>query len=796
MLEGPRLGHFYDFLLRHRPAPPVSGEILLIDSSFPGQEFGEDILEPGAASSLLYTMAELGTETLIIQVPILGLSAGRSAGEAEILYRFDEEFSLLSRNIRNLFEAIKTGSVAPAESARYVGELVELSGKGKERLVSALVRRDEEGIKSMEKAAAFFGHVRRPGDLRVQLIRAGEGGQPAFLAERDEYSRAMPDRDGALRRVIPVMKAVELSDGRAAEKTAEHIIYGALKTRYANSAITYTDASGLYSGQVLTARDSRNGKDIVIPLDRNGAVLFELPRGGEGFRHIGISEFLAYDEADRGLRRLIAEGETLGIFQGVEGENQPGFLYDYALSLREEFAQAANGGTEANRLSWIDARNSYFSNLENFLYGPSEMRLVDGYEKIIASESLGETEISKMTEMRDALIRAFAGLREKHKEVLELRNRLESALSGSFCILGRVSKEPPRTQESFFSLIAGFPQSIIRSTRGAFYRANPTDAEASALLANSLLTGRAIKPGNKRCLLAGSLFCSLLICLMIKTLGPAATLGAGVLLTLLAGMGFSVGFILSGLWLDPAAPVTAGCASVLISFIYVLAAGRRYTRRFHLAYGPFVSQPCLRSVIRAGKPLPSQTVTANAAVAAIRKSDPADPENASVSNIQTVLAFHNKAAELFKKAGGTIIGLDGDTVSACFGSPLERVFLNSKRENSPYEDNIYALSAPALRAVDFVSEIARRAECANWYFGLDMGDCVFAWSALSGYFALGNSVRKARILSQAAVRYKSRIVVSEAINETLPAPALKKLDSFKSKGDAGEEPFFELPAGT
>ena len=202
-LEGPRLGPFYDFLLSRRPALPISHEILVIDSAIPGLGLGNDILEPGTVSSLLYTLAELRAHTLIIQVPILGLSAGGTAGEEEILHRFDEEFSILSGNIRNLFEGIRTGSVAPQDSPRYVGELVELSERGKERLVSALIRRDEEGIFSMERAAAFFGNARRPGDLRVQLIRAGSPGQPGVLEEAGTYSRVQSDRDGVLRRVSP-----------------------------------------------------------------------------------------------------------------------------------------------------------------------------------------------------------------------------------------------------------------------------------------------------------------------------------------------------------------------------------------------------------------------------------------------------------------------------------------------------------------------------------------------------------------------------------------------------------------
>ena len=787
LFDGPRLGPFYDFLLRQRRSYPVSQDILIIDSSVPGQELGDDILEPGAAASLFYTMTELGGRTLIIQVPILGLSAGGTAGEAEIIDRFDEEFSILSRNIRNLFDGIRTGSVAPAESTRYVGELVDLSEKGKERLVSALVRRDEEGIVTMEKAAALFGHVRRPGDLRVQLIRAGKGGWPGVLAERDEYSRSRPDRDGVLRRIAPVITVPEFSEGEAGERTLEHIIYGALKTRYKSSGIEHSD-----SGRFLAARNSPDGKDTIIPLDRTGAVLFEVPRKGDDFRRIGISDFLEYDEADRSLRRLLADGETLGIYQGIEGEKHPSILYDYALSLRDELVSSPDFLNEEKKSAWIEARNSYFACLEAFLYGPAEMNLVSGYEAIIASESLGEAAVTKMTGMRDSLIRTFVSLRARYNEVFELREKIESALTGSFCILGRASSLSSPPPASTYSWFHDFPRGLISSIRSALFKTYATDVEASALLANSILSGRVVKPGGYMYLFCFSVVCAFFVCFLIKSFGPAPVLGIGTLLSLLVCTGFSLSFILSGFWLDPLVPAAAAAAGTLVSFAWTLIAGRRYSRRFRLAYGPCVSGSCLRSVIRAGRPLPSQAATVRAAVVAVKNSEPAARGNPQSAEALPVLAFHEKVSDLFRKAGGTIIGTDADLVTVCFGSPLERVFLRGKEKMSPYEDNIHALAAPALRAADIVSEIARRPDCGFWHFGLDIGSCTFAWTALSGYFALGSAVRKARILSRLAGRYRTRIVISSSVNEALPDLIAKKLDVLKEKDGQGGEPFYRL----
>jgi len=179
---------------------------------------------------------------------------------------------------------------------------------------------------------------------------------------------------------------------------------------------------------------------------------------------------------------------------------------------------------------------------------------------------------------------------------------------------------------------------------------------------------------------------------------------------------------------------------------------------------------------------------------AIKKSDPAalrdstDPR----ASAQTVLDFQEKVSELFKKAGGTITGTDGDLVTVCFGSPLERVFLGSKKEASPYEGNIHARAAPALRAVDSVSEIKRRPECASWNFGLDMGNCTYSWTPLSGYTALGIPIQRARILSRLTGRYRAHIIISSAVNEVLPELAVKRLDTLKGIEGPGDEPFYRL----
>ncbi|MDR2618235.1 MAG: hypothetical protein LBC62_05125 [Treponema sp.] len=797
LVAGPRLGSLYDALLRRRPALGVSRELLIIDTlapgDLPGLDVSDNILEPSAAASVLLTMTELKAGTLIVQVPILGLSAGGSAEEDEIRYRFDEEFGVLSRNIRNLFDAIRTGSVAPGDSARYVGELVELSERGKERLVAALVRRDEEGITGLEKAARAFGNVRRPGDLLVQVIKRGSSGPAGreALADWGEYSRVQADRDGKLRRIAPVKTGFspEAREGQV----LEHIIYGALKTRYSRSEIETAE-----TGPVLRIQERAGGVDRTLPLDRDGALLFEVPQKGEHFRRIYLKDFLDYDEADRNLRRLLGEAESLGIYSGLEGERNPGYLYDHALSLREDMLESdpAEPGKEEQKAAWIDARNAYFKSLEDFLYGPSEMNLVGGYEELMA-EALGEEGIARLTELRDSLIRAFVGLREKYNEVLELRTSLEAALTGSFCILGPSGPEGGEGRGEGVS--ASFPGNLLRLFRQGAQEPAPefSGVESSALLANSLLTGRAVAPGRVLWLLLGGAACALLAGLLLRTMGAALSLVTGALFSLLSGAAFSWSFILSGIWLDPLVPAAASAAAALVSFVWALVLKGRFSRQFRLCYGPAISGASLRRVIREGKPRPAEAVTVWAAVVAVRnpglmaQEDRVNPR----SGAEASLAFREKAAGYFRRAGGTVVGSEDDLLLACFGSPLERIALGGRKASSPYADNAHARYAPAVRAAGFVTELLSKEESRLWSYAIDTGECTFTWSPLSGYSAFGRPAVRARILSTLASRYRARVIITAQVNDALPDLPARKLDVLKERDGTGGEAFYELKVG-
>jgi class 3 adenylate cyclase len=161
-------------------------------------------------------------------------------------------------------------------------------------------------------------------------------------------------------------------------------------------------------------------------------------------------------------------------------------------------------------------------------------------------------------------------------------------------------------------------------------------------------------------------------------------------------------------------------------------------------------------------------------------------------------------SRLFKKAGGVIIGCDGDLVLGCFGSPLERA-ASGNINADPYARSP---SIPAVRASNFIAEVLSgtaaagsgtaataapdKAETAAWSFGIDIGECSFRYLPVSGYSAFGRPVVRARILSSLAPRYKVQVVVSAALSENLSDMPVRRLNVLKEQDGSEGEAFFQL----
>ncbi|MDR3337925.1 MAG: hypothetical protein LBT16_12060 [Treponema sp.] len=752
--------------MKYRRPPAISPELVLIETGFitkdgAEQEYSHNIIEPASVITVILTLAEMDSNALLIQAPVLGVSLGNGKPEDELQFQFDEEFALLSQNIRNLFQGIRVGSITPQEADQYVTELVRLTERGKDRLLSGLLNKDEAAARLLERSAAAFGKVWQTGDIRVtsalekaamgtEESKGGEIAGNAVPGGKPWYSRPQPDSDGVLRRIAPIL--------RAGEVNTEHIVFAALKGRFELAGLDIRD---LQPKLVLINAEGEQ----VFNLDTQDCILIEKPRGNGDFRRLPLSVFFDYEKLDQELFRFLQEAESQGYFAYIDPETYPTFLYKYSRTLQDEMLEKGNNG---KRAEWLKLRNEYLRSVEVFSYGPSESSLVAGYERLIAQEGLEAAGIDRIVAMRNEVIGAFLRIRDKYQELSKLRNGLAAALESSFCILGPVSASPEWG----------------------------SSVEASALLANSLLTGRSVIPLASPYTLLWSGLLALFILFLLRKTGPAITFIAGFFLLCLEGALFSLSFIFTGYWIDPVIPVLTTAAGILISFFIALHIKIRSAKQLRRAYSAHLAPYYLRQVIKAGCPLPQEPIKAKTAIIAIRQPSLLTKENRDnpLDNARAAEAFRQRVFRYFTRTGGIFVGAEGDLALVSFGSPLERVCLNTMKKEPPYEDEPHARSnnSPAAKAVGSVMDfIARTPEASSWYFGIDMGECAFSYSEQGGYSVFGSPAVRARILSGLAPRYKAQILASGGVTEKIDGAISQRLDVLKDK-DGSKEIFYKL----
>ena len=664
LLSGPKLGKHYDFLLSFRQPPPVSREILIIETG--------ELIENSDILSVLMTLTEMEASNLIMTGRTSHSSSAVAVTEEEIRRRFFDEYVLLGTNIRNLFEAIRSGSLAPEHAPGYVERLVELTEQGRDRLLTTLIDRDDDFIRSI----AVFGNY----------------------LEAD--TRAVPDRDGKIRRVRPI----------DFESSIEHPVYLTLKSRYAISQIETVDHK-----RILWLR-GYDGNDIDIPLDRDGNIL---AAWNCVFRNVDISLFRRYDEADRVMRAALEASDELGAFSRTLPEQSPLFLGDYALLLRQELLQKPDS---EKRLSWIRARNNYFKSLNDFLFGPAQTLLVNGYDQLIADEaSLGEEGLASLARMRSDLILSFTDMREFYDELTTLRSKLEEELASSFCIMG--------------------------SEDSSLY---------CALLANTLITGSHIKPSNDRQILFFSIAAAFVVLTVIFLMPQAAALIVGIVLSVLSAACFGLFFIFYSYWIDPLAAFSASLCGTLVIFYCKYAVFKYRTRRFRAAYGASVSHNVLKGLIKSGRPRLSETNVCETAVVAVKdinllnREDNEKPRGGGRARKE----FYAAVKRTVFNSGGIIAGFEGDVILACFGSPL-------KPADSPRKG---AVEVPVNKACAFVKELIND-EKISWRFGIDSGECAFSWSAESGFSANGRPAVRAKVLVSKTARLQVRSLFTDTVRD-------------------------------
>jgi hypothetical protein len=599
----------------------VSREILIIET--------DEFIDSNDLFTVLMTLTEMGADSFVMTGRVLPTSSPLTVTEMEIRRRFYDEYSILGSNIHNLFEGIRMGFVNPVQAPVFVEQVVELAHQGRDRLIAALIDRDEDFL----RAISVFGN---------------------YL---EANSNPRLDNDGRLRRVGLI------DDG------VEHPVYRKLESRYAVSRIESIDQR-----QILWLR-THEGNDIDIPLDRNGNIITPW---NSNFRRVDLDLFIKYELAARAMHSALEEANELRAFSQISPDRIPLFIADNALLLLDELLESPNN---ENRSAWIMSRTNYFNSLDDFFNSPE------------AAEEI------------------FASTREIYTELKTLHTILKNELAMSLCIIGP-----------------------------------PLNSQYSALLANALITGSHIKPVNEMTVILWSIIASLAVLFVVFLLRPLILLPLGLFLSIFAAAVFGTLFIFSSYWIDPIIVLYSSSAGIFVLFLSKSAYLRYRARAFRMAYRTCVSKDVLKTLITAGRPGLSEVSVSFACVIAIRDFNLLGREgNEKSQNAgKARRAFYAMARREILKVKAVIAGFEGDTVFACFGSPLV------KSDNPTYE------------ACAFVGKLLKN-EKILWRFGIDSGECAFFWSPETGFSVNGRPAIRAKVLASRTARFQLRALITDYV---------------------------------
>ncbi|GHU39573.1 hypothetical protein FACS1894190_04910 [Spirochaetia bacterium] len=750
------LGAYFDFLLQKRPAKPISKEIVLL---VPGNSrLGENVIEASTAAQVIMTLTEMEAASLLIQVPVLGVSTGNSANDSELFLRFDEEFSIISGNVRNLFDGIKAGSVAPNDAGRMVNEVLALTDAAKERLLTQTVKRDEHLSAQMESIADVFGAVFFAGDSRFDVVRKSDGASSApNKPYAVVYANVRADADGRLRRAAPVLTI-------SGAEQYEHIVFSALKLSFENCEV----------------RQHRFGKDLVltphngvpfrkkkIQLDNTGALVFTRSMEKSDFKQIRLDSFIEYGETDNMLYRLLSESAPLAKYGRFDIDTYPPFLYEKALAAQETLLN--NDITNKNekdeiKQNWISLRNDYFLMLGNFFdrAGTTRQNIVFSFNDLIDDENLSESGTQQLEKVRDELLEKFDTAKELYERLSSLRQELEEELVRSFCILG----------------------SMPQQGTGAI-----GNAKVSALLADSLLTGSAVQVVPVPFVLALSAVFILFSIVFLLRKEFLTSLLFCIIITFCLFCFFSYLFIITGFWIDPFIPAGSTACGAFVSAVCAFVIKRKFAQDVKKVYGSCVNSGHVRKIIGSGKPplLREGKVQIEKAVfLVIRNPNLAALENRKDAEYfnELLQKFRETVYVSFISKGACLAGCSSDSVTIVYGSPVERLVLSLKQNAVIYNEK-----ECIQKAVQNLTEILKdQNKTESWDVGIDYGECAFSYTRAAGYTAAGSAVLRASLLSTLCRRFNAKILVSKNagahIDETRRRTA-------GAEGE-GKELFYEL----
>ncbi len=686
-------GVLFDALCSVRPERLTSPEILLLvadDASL--SEAGSLPWDKEIIAEGLLILTEMGAESVVLDKAI-GNSAYHSPGMKEGLRAsFNREFSLIKNNVRILFEGIRKGSVRSEDSAAFVEEILSLADKSKIRLMDEAGSREGNSEKKYNNAARMLGRV-YDADIDTDL--------PFIL------------------------KSFERFDIPEGQEVLGYSVFEAVYDRLGSPVVENLSHKFILKETLLHGEKVR---DIVIPLDMNGAVILEMPKNSSAysFRKLSCALIVKYSRLEAELVSELKIMEDAGYFDYFEENISPVKLY--------EFLKEAGGlGAE----DYLNMRERFFNITGKFLNGETQKKINADYNTLLKSLTVTDIGEQRINSLKWSAENSFDRAGNILGELLELKGKLKKEIGQSICII---------TPD-------------LKSSKSR--------VKIAAVLADSILNDHflSIFSSGISFLITASL--ALLLSFLLSFKSPLSAIFIGLACTLAGAVLASVFFIFTGIWLNPVLIIGSAAVTCLSSVFIEVFILYKQKKALNEAFTPKVFHETTEILPFSHDPRLLEGEKKEASIIAVRIDRIVTFTGAAyeLKIASAIHIYHEIIGDVLKKQGGFLYRLDGEQIFASFGAPF---FSNNHRAQA--QISAFEVINAEYMLTKALDEAGIVYENGNIRIGIDSGTCDFGDTGIPGpsrYTPTGSVPDRARILSGLAEQYKSRILITEDVKSQI-----------------------------
>ena len=695
------LGATYDALITFGPGILAPQDLVVIDT----KDLGSAGLSSEDASRIVRILTAMDSRMVVFQTDVRIQDENQNFNSLDRQNILQKEFVRIQKNITNLFDGIRLGSIRPQDAERYVKDMNGLIEESKNRLLLTIAESGNKRELELEDAKALFKRVIVCDDI---LWGTMAGNSFEVWGGKAVYSRVEPDIDGNLRRMYPVRNLPN--------KQLIHAGAALLMDIMENPVIEQT-------ADTLTLRSEK--ERYVIPLDSQGRMLLRHP---ETYQQVSVNDFKTYQELERKLYETLKEMERSGYFGQLDAMQYPTTLYEYASSLEQE---ALENPLPDSIQQWKDARQAFYKSARDLIQGPAEKTILEGYDSLLATEALQEGGKERIAALKELASQSFSWARKAYDELMVTHTQFESILRDAYCVIG--------------------------SSSG--------DADATVALISTILSRAYIYPGKPFPLLIAMAGVLVFLSLMTFVLSPVWFFVFGLVFSLILFLLTSSWFIIAGYWYAPFISVVITLGATLLyelaQLIFVMYIRRHQELALKYRMSPVAFKELIHAIPLSGissVPLPQDIQESEALILCVRHASFIGDRNTStlMDLAQKLKRFRQRTGDVVRSSGGTVLWMDGEVLFAAFGFPSPP----SMGTPEPTNGGGIEYCRKALIAVQRLVELFPDEPVSA---GMDYGNSAFYFDILSGYSAVGRVAVHARALSGLATRYNTAALCTESV---------------------------------